>query len=507
MWDKIINPKSKRAVSINGRLGKSILYKYCINLHGGSPPKDVKSLIIETYIDDYIADNTTEDEYVEPDITESVILDESDDELDDDFDAIMIETEQERITSFKDLIIDFIAKCRTSTVDYVPECNNNCVNGDAIYSLDKYKLVSDDEFTKNFSVEKLNSHLHLLRNKNYISKRVVSNDTKIIFVGDYHSSLHSLIQHIDNWILDGIIDEDYKIAENHIIVCTGDIIDRGPYGIELLYLFNLLIRCNEPGKIIITKGNHETLNIYQKYGFNDEIENQLNGINKHKIKQFIEVLPLAVFIKNIDNAKWYMFCHGGIDKSMYEPSIGNSEINNFLNLDLQPREHYVLEGNGIGYLWGDFSYSIEGPSMEDIDDKCIWNRSRTNDRNIDINICPSQYVQKVLDNNNIRSVISGHQDKTTFAFLYRNYVDCTNNGDALNNIYYKDNHQLCSRNENREGDYVYEMDSILCFVLSSAVISKFRREHHRNIGYTMSYGYLDLESNISTIKLRKSNFI
>jgi len=116
----------------------------------------------------------------------------------------------------------------------------------------------------------------------------------------------------------------------------------------------------------------------------------------------------------------------------------------------------------------------------------------------------------VLDNNNIISVISGHQDTTTFGFLYRDNKYCINSDnprDGLNACYSDIDRELCSRNNNRAGDYEYDMTSILCFVLSSAVISKFTSAHHNDIGYTISYGCLDLATNMSTIKLMETDFI
>ena len=45
--------------------------------------------------------------------------------------------------------------------------------------------------------------------------------------------------------------------ENYNIVFTGDIIDRGPYVLECLYVIFLLFLINDKNRIIVTKGNHE----------------------------------------------------------------------------------------------------------------------------------------------------------------------------------------------------------------------------------------------------------
>ena len=304
------------------------------------------------------------------------------------------------------------------------------------------------------------------------------------------------------------MNQNYKISNDYIIIFTGDIVDRGPYGVEILYLLNLLVRCNEVGKIRIIKGNHETPDTYFKYGFNDEIKNQLNQKNITIITKLIHSLPLALFIKNKSKLKWYMFCHGGLAYPMYKPTIDNSEIKQFLNNDT--KKHTTSANNYIGFLWGDFSKEIYNDDLESINDRCIHNTGRTNDPLLGIEICPSSFIQNVLDNNNIISIISGHQDKTTFGFLYRNNRDCdgdVNIQDNINDIYFQDNKQLCSRNNNHKGNYRYDMNDILCFVLSSAVIPKFRTIHHKNINYTISFGILNLLEDTSEIILIETDFI
>lgn len=477
MWNKIINPKTGRNVSIFSKLGRAILNKYVVNTRGGASVAIGSELEYEGEIDGEKVNGSI-------DVGESKSM----------------TGEYE----FKKLVTDFIIKCGKRQSDYRLECTTRgCAKGDEIYTKLDYQLVSNDEFNTYFNVDKLTEHLLLIYGvKEYVLKWKVKSHTKIIFIGDLHSSLHSLIRHMEHWKANGIIDINYKVLDPYIIVCTGDIIDRGPYGIELLYLFNLFIRCNEPGRIQIIKGNHETLEMYSEHGFKDEIKYQLNKENRVKIKSLVDRLPVAIFIRRKQHRKWYMFCHGGMDKSMMPPISlhRNSEIKDFLKMSMSKR-HRVLdhrpEGRGVGFLWGDFTYSIadlnERQYIVEGDEQCIINTDRgAYDLSQGIHICPSKFVQTVLDHNNIMSIISGHQDQSPFSFLYRDLKPC----ETTNTTYAK--YGLCSSNNNQVGVYEYDMTEILCFILSSAVIKFSKRPDG---GHTISYGCLDVDNHISTIHL------
>ena len=101
------------------------------------------------------------------------------------------------------------------------------------------------------------------------------------------------------------------------MVFLGDIVDRGPLGIECLYIIYLLFLINnlEEERVFILNGNHEEKETYSYNEFPEELEKQLNPDRITDLEQLIRYLPLALFIKiDKENSKWYQFCHGGIDK-------------------------------------------------------------------------------------------------------------------------------------------------------------------------------------------------
>ena len=154
------------------------------------------------------------------------------------------------------------------------------------YNFDIYKknyfMLVDLEKIENISYQVINKFkkFHKLDeekdNKGIVIKMILEKNSKIIYFGDYHSSVHSLITSIKNLKKKGILDDRYKLQEDYYIVFLGDLVDRGPYGIELLYIVLLLFLINnEDGyRLIILNGNHEEKNVYSKYGLSEEMIHQ-----------------------------------------------------------------------------------------------------------------------------------------------------------------------------------------------------------------------------------------
>ena len=303
-----------------------------------------------------------------------------------------------------------------------------------IYTLEKYMLVNLEKLDKlidgvikiykNINPEILNNSTNI--SEDYIIKKILPSNSKIIYLGDYHSSIHSLIDVIQQLKNNEILNNNYQLIENHYLIFLGDIVDRGPYGIECLYIIYMLFYINNQidEKVFILNGNHEEKNTYLMYGFNLEMNNQLNSNLKEKLENLIEYLPLALFIKK-NGSKWYQFCHGGIDY--------HHTKNNFLKFFLDDNYNnsiIKLDYDNInlpkGFIWSDFCninsniYRINNlynnftnPNFNPIDTRT----GRPFYNNIQI--------KQILNELNIITIISGHQDKTNYAFLLKddNYVN------------------------------------------------------------------------------------
>lgn len=82
-------------------------------------------------------------------------------------------------------------------------------------------------------------------------------DKKVFVLGDSHGSLHSIIDIFLDIANNGGITCDGKLADDVAVVCLGDLLDRSPYTLDVLYIVLRLCREN-PQNCVLTAGNHET---------------------------------------------------------------------------------------------------------------------------------------------------------------------------------------------------------------------------------------------------------
>ena len=61
-------------------------------------------------------------------------------------------------------------------------------------------------------------------------------NAKIIVMGDNHGSFHSFFRIFIRLFIDGIIDNNYNLKQDYKIIFLGDIVDRGFYSLEILYI-------------------------------------------------------------------------------------------------------------------------------------------------------------------------------------------------------------------------------------------------------------------------------
>ncbi|KAL8427440.1 hypothetical protein Efla_003887 [Eimeria flavescens] len=120
---------------------------------------------------------------------------------------------------------------------------------------------------------------------------------RLVLVGDTHGQLNDVI-----WIL-------YKFGPPspiNVYLFNGDIADRGRSSVEIfLLLFAFKLSC--PGSVIINRGNHESADMNEVYGFAQEVRQKYGGMLYQKFQDIFHLLPLCVVLE-----KRVFIVHGGL---------------------------------------------------------------------------------------------------------------------------------------------------------------------------------------------------
>jgi len=132
----------------------------------------------------------------------------------------------------------------------------------------------------------------LLKRKLFLTGAVFDS---IAFIGDTHGFPECSLKALD------MVNEE-KVEH---VVFMGDYVDRGPRGLENLYLI-LSAFVAEPSHITLLRGNHETPAMNYSYGFYNEIICKLGDKAYAATLNLYKQLPYAIIVN-----KWFVV-HGGI---------------------------------------------------------------------------------------------------------------------------------------------------------------------------------------------------
>ncbi|XP_021945606.1 serine/threonine-protein phosphatase 5 [Folsomia candida] len=195
----------------------------------------------------------------------------------------------------------------------------------------------------------------LLEIKTYLEKQpslievTIPDDKEFTVCGDIHGQFYDLI---NIFTINGLP------SESNPYLFNGDFVDRGSFSVEcimVLFSFKLLY----PNSFYLSRGNHETINMNQMYGFDGEVKAKYNAQMAEFFTEVYNWLPLCHCLNNR-----VLVMHGGlfstkdvtlddlrcIDRNRQPPEEGL--MCELLWSDPQPQNGYSPSKRGVGIQFG-----------------------------------------------------------------------------------------------------------------------------------------------------------
>ena len=166
-----------------------------------------------------------------------------------------------------------------------------------------------------------------------ISRRNVEN---IIVMGDIHGSIHSLVRNLCTLRREGLLSPEFRLAPGTLLVCLGDYVDYGPYGMEVLWTLLWLHGIN-PRSVVLLGGNHEDLfqNTVRGGGSPDnfqlEVERRFAGHTSWRalrphLSRLYASLPRALILRLPERRLELQCSHGCVSSYLSHPQDGGEQI-------------------------------------------------------------------------------------------------------------------------------------------------------------------------------------
>lgn len=163
-----------------------------------------------------------------------------------------------------------------------------------------------------------------LDNETVVVNLTVSDDERLVLVGDIHGQFRDLQTHILAPQRSYMAARQQQQAEgsggaqaegtapgrkDDKFLFLGDYVDRGPHGVEVMLLL-FALKVEYPDKIFLIRGNHEEVQTCRMYGFLQECKAKLDFASFSSFTETFCHLPLAA---TVTCSAGSIFCaHGGL---------------------------------------------------------------------------------------------------------------------------------------------------------------------------------------------------
>lgn len=219
-------------------------------------------------------------------------------------------------------LIDRAATCPENTTDFYPSM---IPEDEVLYILEEtISLAQEDLISNELWVEgktPYNGHFfnatHNTPFKPFMQKVIIPTGSSIFVWGDTHGCIHSLLRTLKRLKDQKIINDQFKIIKpNTYLMYLGDCVDKGCYGLEVLYTL-MRLKVANPDNVILVRGNHEDAHINKlttPIGFDDELA-QKQFKNRHRLYRLYDTMPPIVYLGSGSekNRAYLMCCHGGFE--------------------------------------------------------------------------------------------------------------------------------------------------------------------------------------------------
>lgn len=169
----------------------------------------------------------------------------------------------------------------------------------------------------------------------YAEKLIVEPEMRRIFRGDMHGDLPSLLSFLNELQKNGDLGEDFRLLKPLKLMFLGDYVDRGVWGLEVIYLL-LKLKTLNPESVFLVRGNHEDAEMADRLGFYQEYvakfgkeDPESNGYKK--LTAFYNSLPVVLYLGTKSEGPIYFIqcCHGGIEWGYNPYELLNAEGKRF----------------------------------------------------------------------------------------------------------------------------------------------------------------------------------